>query len=100
MHKSLLTAAAIAALSVASSASAQEKLKFAVFTPEAEMTHQVVMKPWAERVSKESGGTLDIQTFPSTSQRRPSGPHFTSSTMQLVNRRRFVSRLSDPTSKT
>ena len=47
----------IAALSVASSASAQEKLKFAVFTPEAEMTHQVVMKPWAERVSKESGGT-------------------------------------------
>ena len=64
MHKSLLTAAAIAALSLASSASAQEKLKFAVFTPEAEMTHQVVMKPWAERVSKESGGTLDIQTFP------------------------------------
>ena len=50
MHKSLLAAAAIAALSVASSASAQEKLKFAVFTPEAEMTHQVVMKPWAERV--------------------------------------------------
>ena len=64
MHKSLPTAAAIAALSLASSASAQEKLKFAVFTPEAEMTHQVVMKPWAERVSKESGGTLDIQTFP------------------------------------
>ena len=49
---------------MASSASAQEKLKFAVFTPEAEMTHKVVMKPWAERVSKESGGTLDIQTFP------------------------------------
>ena len=54
----------IARLSVASGASAQEKLKFAVFTPEAEMTHQIVMKPWAERVNKESDGTLDIQTFP------------------------------------
>jgi TRAP-type C4-dicarboxylate transport system substrate-binding protein len=64
MHKALLTAASIAALSVASSAGAQEKLKFAVFTPEAEMTYQVVMKPWAERVNKDSGGTLDIQTFP------------------------------------
>ena len=48
----------------ASGASAQEKLKFAVFTPEAEMTHQIVMKPWAERVNKDSNGTLDIQTFP------------------------------------
>ena len=28
------------------------------------MTHQVVMKPWAEKVNRESGGTLEIQTFP------------------------------------
>src|SRR6185312_4043715 len=39
------------------------KLKFSVFTPDAEMTHQIVMKPWAERVNKDSNGTLDIQTF-------------------------------------
>ena len=48
---------------IASGANAQEKLKFAVFTPDAEMTHQIVMKPWAEKVNKDSGGTLDIQTF-------------------------------------
>ena len=49
---------------MASGAQAQEKLKFAVFTPDAEMTHQIVMKPWAEKVNRDSGGTLDIQTFP------------------------------------
>ena len=64
MRNLLVAASVIAILSVASGASAQEKLKFAVFTPEAEMTHQVVMKPWAERVNKDSNGTLDIQTFP------------------------------------
>ena len=64
MRNLLVAASVIAILSVASGANAQEKLKFAVFTPEAEMTHQVVMKPWAERVNKDSNGTLDIQTFP------------------------------------
>ena len=47
MHKYLLAATAVGALFVGSGAGEQEKLKFAVFTPEAEMTHQVVMKPWA-----------------------------------------------------
>lgn len=60
--RSIIVAAA--AVAMASSAQAQEKLKFAVFTPDAEMTHQVVMKPWVEKVNRESGGTLDIQTFP------------------------------------
>jgi TRAP-type C4-dicarboxylate transport system substrate-binding protein len=64
MKKMLLAATAIAAVSFATGAGAQEKLKFAVFTPDNEMTHQIVMKPWAERVNKDSGGTLDIQTFP------------------------------------
>ena len=64
MRKILLAALTIAAASTASSAQAQEKLKFAVFTPDAEMTHQVVMKPWVEKVNRESGGTLEIQTFP------------------------------------
>lgn len=56
----------VAGLALAASASAQEKkvLKFAVFTPDAEMTHQVVMKPWAQRVSADSAGTIDVQTFP------------------------------------
>jgi TRAP-type transport system periplasmic protein len=64
MNKLIVTATALAAISVSSGADAQEKLKFAVFTPDNEMTHQVVMKPWVERVNKESQGTLDIQTFP------------------------------------
>src|SRR5436190_10770250 len=64
MTKSCLAAAAVVAIACSSGASAQEKLKFAVFTPDAEMTHQVVMKPWVEKVNRESGGTLEIQTFP------------------------------------
>jgi TRAP-type C4-dicarboxylate transport system substrate-binding protein len=57
-------AAAVAvAAGLATTAQAQQKLKFAVFTPDAEMTHQTILKPWAEKVSRESGGTLDIQTF-------------------------------------
>ena len=63
MRKIMFAAAALAAAGMTSGAQAQEKLKFSVFTPDAEMTHQVVMKPWAEKVNKESGGTLDIQTF-------------------------------------
>ncbi len=63
MNRMLFAATALAAVSIGSGASAQEKLKFAVFTPDNEMTHQIVMKPWAERVNKDSGGTLDIQTF-------------------------------------
>lgn len=62
MRKILVAAAALAAMSTA--AGAQEKLKFAVFTPDNEMTHQVVMKPWVAQVNKDSGGTIEIQTFP------------------------------------
>jgi TRAP-type C4-dicarboxylate transport system substrate-binding protein len=59
-----LAAASVATASVATGASAKETLKFAVFTPANEMTHVVVMKPWAQKVSRDSGGTLDVQTFP------------------------------------
>src|SRR5688572_1681445 len=62
--KMLVGVATAAALLVASGAGAQEKLKFAIFTPENEMTNQVVFKPWAERVTKDSGGALEIQSFP------------------------------------
>ena len=53
MRKLMLAAAAIAAAGMTSGAQAQEKLKFAVFTPDAEMTHQVIWKPWAEKESQD-----------------------------------------------
>jgi len=64
MRKILIAAGALAATSLAAGALAQEKLKFAVFTPDAELTHQIVMKPWAARVNKDAGGSVQIDTFP------------------------------------
>ena len=66
MRTTLLTMGLITAMGLAFSAEAADKkvLKFAVFTPEKEMTFQRVMKPWAAKVMKDSGGTLDIQLFP------------------------------------
>ncbi|MFO0989517.1 MAG: TRAP transporter substrate-binding protein [Alphaproteobacteria bacterium] len=64
MRKILFAASALAVLSLAAGAAAQEKLKFAVFTPDAELTHQIVMKPWAARVNKDAGGAIQIDTFP------------------------------------
>src|SRR6185295_9867257 len=43
---------------------------------------------------------LEHQTLPLTSQRTPSGPHFTPSTMQSLNTLWFDSLLSAPTSNT
>src|SRR5947209_14788000 len=43
---------------------------------------------------------LEHHTLPSTSQRAPSGPHFTPSTMKSLNSFPFESLLSAPTSKT
>lgn len=65
MRKILLAAVAMLALA-APAAEAQQKttLKFAVFTPDKELTHVVVMKPWAERVTKDSAGALEVTTFP------------------------------------
>jgi TRAP-type C4-dicarboxylate transport system substrate-binding protein len=64
MRKDLFAASALAASLLAAGAGAQEKLKFAVFTPDAEMTHQIVMKPWAARVNKDAAGTIQVDTFP------------------------------------
>lgn len=64
MRKILIAASALAATSLAAGAPAQEKLKFAVFTPDAELTHQIVMKPWAARVNKDAAGAVQIDTFP------------------------------------
>jgi len=57
-------AAAFSAATLTSAAAEKTTLKFAVFTPEKEMTFTVVMKPWAQRVMKDSNGTLEIQLFP------------------------------------
>jgi TRAP-type C4-dicarboxylate transport system substrate-binding protein len=57
-------AAALSAAPLASAAAEKTTLKFAVFTPDKEMTFTVVMKPWAQRVMKDANGTLDIQLFP------------------------------------
>jgi TRAP-type transport system periplasmic protein len=64
MRKILFAASALAVASLAVGAGAQEKLKFAVFTPDAEMTHQIVMKPFVARVNKDAGGAVVIETFP------------------------------------
>jgi TRAP-type transport system periplasmic protein len=64
MRKVLFAASALAAMTAAAAAGAQEKLKFAVFTPDAEMTHQIVMKPFAARVNKDAAGAAVIETFP------------------------------------
>lgn len=56
-----------AALSVAGTAIAQTppiKLKFSIFSPDREVTYQTVFKPFAEAVSKESGGTVEVELFP------------------------------------
>ena len=68
MRTTLFAATASAAVGLAAlaagTAQGQEKLKFAVFTPDAEMTHQIVMKPFAAAVNKDAAGSIVIETFP------------------------------------
>ena len=64
MRKTLLAAAMLALAAPAAEAQQKTTLKFAVFTPDKELTHVVVMKPWAERVTKDSAGALEVTTFP------------------------------------
>jgi TRAP-type C4-dicarboxylate transport system substrate-binding protein len=75
MSRTLLIATAIAAAGAigAAQAAQMKTLKFAVFTPAKEMTFGVVMKPWAERVTSESGGTVKIQMFPNGALGRQPG---------------------------
>ncbi len=40
------------------------KLKFAIFSPDREVTYLTVFKPFAEAVNKESGGAIEIELFP------------------------------------
>jgi TRAP-type C4-dicarboxylate transport system substrate-binding protein len=60
---SLLTAI-IALGSAWDTMAAPKKLKYAVFTPAKEPTFPGVMVPFAKDASKDSGGTIQIDTFP------------------------------------
>jgi TRAP-type C4-dicarboxylate transport system substrate-binding protein len=60
----VLAVMATAGLSLATAAQGQEKLKFAVFTPETESGFQIVMKPFVAAVNKEAAGVILIETFP------------------------------------
>lgn len=53
-------------LSTADPAAAEDPitLKFAVFTPEQEITYQEAMVPWARAVEEETGGKVKIQMYP------------------------------------
>ncbi|MFC3231298.1 TRAP transporter substrate-binding protein [Marinibaculum pumilum] len=68
MLKSCLTAAAVLMLGgqLATAAAADDplQLKFAVFTPEKEITYQTIMKPWAEKVMADTNGAVEIKMFP------------------------------------
>ena len=66
MFKKLFWAALAVSAVFATGAQAQEKavLKWAVFTPEQELTFVRVMKPFAEKVMADAQGTLEIQMYP------------------------------------
>ncbi len=64
--KAAISIATMAVAAVAATAAAQDKttLKFAIFTPDQEMTFKIVMSPFAKRVEDASQGTLKIDLFP------------------------------------
>lgn len=59
-------AATLAGVLMAGQAMAQDviDLKFAVFTPEQEITYQEAIKPWVKAVEEASGGVVKIQLYP------------------------------------
>jgi len=62
--KTSAIAMGLSALLLAGTASAQQELKFAVFTPEKEVTFETVMKPFADRVNADAQGTINIRAYP------------------------------------
>lgn len=68
MHrrKFLATAAAmpVAALVGSGRARAEQHLKWAVFTPDSEVTFRTVMRPFAETVQRETGNAVVFDLFP------------------------------------
>ena len=62
--KTSAIAMGLSALLLAGTASAQQELKLAVFTPEKEVTFETVMKPFADRVNADAQGTINIRAYP------------------------------------
>lgn len=63
LKSAIAGAALLAAMSTAVHAE-PVKLKFAVFTPENEVTYQTIMKPWAEKVMADAKGLVEIKMYP------------------------------------
>ena len=59
----LITGAALAGLTATASL-AETTLRFTSFEPPVAFLTKNVFTPWAERVSAESNGTLNVQMFP------------------------------------
>ncbi len=60
----LLLGAGIAAATHTSAQAQAQKFKFSVFTPDKEQTFTSTMKPFADAVNKDSGGTCEIELYP------------------------------------
>ncbi|MGE5146132.1 MAG: TRAP transporter substrate-binding protein [Candidatus Eiseniibacteriota bacterium] len=74
MVKKTFMAVLVAGLACSAGAHAEAiKLKFAVFTPDKEMTFVNIMKPFAEHVAKASKGTLEFELFPNGALGRDPG---------------------------
>ena len=67
INRRIATACLLGALCTAQAAFAQTapiKLKFSIFSPDREVTYLTVFKPFAEAVSKETNGAVEIELFP------------------------------------
>jgi TRAP-type C4-dicarboxylate transport system substrate-binding protein len=74
VKNALVAAAVVGALGWSAAAHAEAtKLKFAVFTPDKEMTFINVMKPFAANVAKASQGTVEFELFPNGALGRDPG---------------------------
>jgi TRAP-type C4-dicarboxylate transport system substrate-binding protein len=74
MVKTPFMAVLVAGLAWSAAAEAEAtKLKFAVFTPDKEMTFVNIMKPFAANVAKASQGTVELELFPNGALGRDPG---------------------------
>lgn len=74
MNKMVPNLLAAALLALALPAQGQDVVKFAVWTPEKELTYQALMKPFADAVTADSGGTLKVEMYPNGALgRNPAG---------------------------
>ena len=73
--KALIALGAVAGLALASTASAQEILRLTTHTPAQAFITKDILDVWAERVTGETGGTLEVQVFPAGTLGRDASTH-------------------------